>query len=98
MHVNGLPPSVPAAGFGYLSFSMLTLLPAWSTQDGYEVIFEVHRDGKRLRSFDYSFQRGSFVWLPMVLFIWVNALTPSEESVFEAVANRFLQDAKPYLH
>ncbi len=96
--VKILPPSVPAIGFGYLSFSTLTLLPAWSTRDGYELLFDIYRDGERVRSFDYSFYRGSFVWLPMVLFIWVNALTPSEESVFEAVANRFLQDAKPYLH
>ncbi len=95
--VKILPPSIPAIGFGYLSFSTLTLLPAWSTRDGYEVLFDLYRDGRRVRSFDYTFYRGSFVWLPMVLFIWVNALTPSEESAFEAVAEQFLLDAGPYL-
>lgn len=97
VEVRSLAPSVPALGFGYLSVATLTILPFWSTQDGYEILFVVYRDGDRLKSYEYGFQRNSMVWLPMVLISWVNVFTPSEEGSFESVGKKFLEEARPLI-
>lgn len=95
--IHAVAPSIPAMAFGYLSYSTLTFLPFWSTQDGYEVTFEVYNDGKRLKNYNYSFNRRSFVWMPMIVLVWVNYFTPSEKDVFAAVTRQFLKDAEPVL-
>lgn len=96
-NVRGVSPSISAAAFGYLSYSTLTFLPFWSTQDGYEIDFEVYNNGKRLKNYNYSFNRRTFVWMPMILFVWVNYFTPSEKDAFEAITRQFLKDAEPVL-
>lgn len=90
-------PSVAAALFGYISFSTLTFTPFWSTQDGYEILFEVHKDGKRLQNYNYDFNRNTFIWMPMIVLSWINFFTPSEEDAFVAVTRQFLKDAQPIL-
>lgn len=97
VRIRSISPSIPAIAFGYISVSTLTLLPFWSTQDGYEVLFDLYRDGKRLKSYEYEFRRNSFIWAPMVALIWVNAFTPSEYGSFEAVGRKFLDDARPVI-
>lgn len=89
-------PSVPAMAGFYLSVSTLTLLPAWSTRDGYRVVFSVYQDGKQVGSHDYDVRRKAFLWIGMLPFVWVNALTPSEDEVFRAIADQFFEDARPY--
>src|SRR5689334_13228972 len=39
------PLTMPALIFGYISVSTLTLLPAWSTNDGYDVKYNVYING-----------------------------------------------------
>ena len=95
--VSAISPSIPAAAFGYLSYSTLTFLPFQSTQDGYEINFEVYNNGKRLKNYNYTFNRRTFIWMPMILFVWVNYLTPSEKDAFEAITRQFLKDAEPLL-
>lgn len=92
--IKPMIPSVPAIAGFYLSVSTLTILPAWSTRDGYRVVFDVYRDGKQVDSHEYAVQRKAFLWIVMLPFVWVNALTPSEDEVFRAVADQFFQDAE----
>ena len=93
--VETIAPSVPAIIFGYISVSTLTLFPAWSTKDGYYVIYEVFMDGKRQKSFTYEIRRKAFMWIVMLPFSWINAFTYSEEEAFQATAQRFFKEADP---
>jgi len=95
--ISAVAPSVGSMVFGYISYISLTTLPFWSTQDGYDITFEVYNDGERLKNYNYSFNRRTFVWMPMVLMVWVNYFTPSEKDGFSAVTRQFLQDAEPVL-
>ena len=100
MHVNvkidSLAPSVGAIAAGYISVSFLTLLPAWSTRDGYHIFFYVYRDGREVETYDYIVRRKVFLWIVMLPFVWVNAFTYSEAEAFEAVGLQFLEDAKAH--
>lgn len=94
--ITTLPPSVPAAAWGYVSGATLAfLLPAASTQDGYRVTYELYQNGQRQRRASYEFHRKTLVWLPMVVVSWVNFFTPSEKEAFEATARQFLAEAYP---
>jgi len=95
VHVKGQAPAIPAMVFGYISFSLLTLTPFWSTQDGSDLYFEVYRDNQRLQTLHYEVRRMGFVWLPMLPIAWVNFFTYSEEDAFRAIANKFFEDARP---
>jgi len=95
VHVKGKAPAISSMVFGYISFSLLTLTPFWSTQDGSDIFFEVYRDGERLKTFHYEVRRKGFVWLPMLPLAWVNLFTYSEKDAFRAVANKFFEDAGP---
>lgn len=90
-------PSLAAIGFGYLSLVTLTFLPAWSLNDGYEVYYEVYKNGAKVKTFSYEIRRKAFVWIVMVPFSWVNFLTYSEGDAFEATAYKFFADSKDYL-
>jgi len=89
------PPSLPAVVFGYISLSTLTLLPAWSTHDGYVVHYRVFVDGRERDSFDYTITRKFGLWVGLLPFAWANVLTYSEEDAFEATAYQFFRDAAP---
>jgi len=95
VHVKGHAPAISSMVFGYISFSLLTLTPFWSTQDGSDIFFEVYRDAHRLKTFHYEVRRKGFVWLPMLPLAWVNFFTYSEEDAFRAVAYKFFDDARP---
>jgi len=95
---HAIAPSIPAMAFGYASYATATFLPFWSTQDGYEITFEVYNDGKRLKNYNYSSNRRTFVWMPMIVLVWVNYFTPSEKDVFAAITRQFLIDAEPVLN
>lgn len=89
--------STPALIFGYISAITLTLLPAWSTEDGYEVYFHVHRNGQKLKTFEYQITRKAGLWILLLPFAWINFLTYDEDEVFAATANQFFEDARPIL-
>ena len=95
--VENVAPSVGSGISMYVSYATLFILPAWSTQDGSRLLFDVYRDGNHLQRFEYQVERKTFVWLPMVLFAWVNLLTPSESEAFEAITRQFLREAQPLL-
>ncbi len=95
--IRTVSPSVASAVFGYLSLSTLTILPMWSTRDGYTVIFHVFKDGQEVKSFDYETRRMTFLWLGMLPLAWLNLATPSESGVFENIGQQFFEDALPLL-
>lgn len=88
------PITMPALIFGYLSVSTLTILPAWSTHDGYIVKYDFYQDGKKKETYRYEFTRKAGLWLGLLPFAWINALTYSEEDAFTATANQFSADAQ----
>jgi hypothetical protein len=91
------PLSLPALVFGYLSISTLTFLPAWSTNDGYLVRYDLYIDGEKKETYSYEITRTAGIWIVLLPFAWVNLLTYGEEQAFEATANQFVKDAGPYL-
>lgn len=91
------PLSLPAFIFGYLSASTLTILPAWSTHDGYNVKYNLYQDGQVKETYRYDITRKAGLWLVLLPFVWVNAFTYSEEDAFKATAHQFSFDAQAYL-
>lgn len=96
--VQNASPHFGAAASMYVSSATLFILPAWSTTDGNHVLYDVYREGVHQERYEYRIHRKTFVWLPMVLFVWVNLFTTSESEAFEAVTKQFLVDAHPRLH
>lgn len=91
------PMTMPALIFGYLSVATLTLLPAWSTHDGYVVKYIVYIDGKGVETYQYEITRKVGIWIGLLPFAWINFLTPSEEDAFEATTYQFVKDARQFL-
>jgi hypothetical protein len=91
------PMTLPAVIFGYLSVATLTLLPAWSTHDGYIVKYNVYIDGKSVETYPYEITRKTGLWLGLLPFAWINFFTFSEEDAFEATTYQFVKDARQYL-
>lgn len=87
-------PSVSAVVFGYVSYATLTFLPFWSNNDGSILTFTFYRDGTQIDSKEYVINRGTFVWIGMIPFAWVNFLTPSEADAFQSCTRDFLQGMK----
>lgn len=94
--IKTVPPSTPALIFGYISASLAVLTPFWSTQDGYEVFYELYEDGNKIKTFTYEIKRKSFFWLVMIPFSPANFATYKEEDAFQGVTYQFFNDAKPY--
>lgn len=91
------PMTMPALIFGYISVSTLTLLPAWSTKDGYVVKYNVHVDGMKVETYNYEITRKAGIWIGLIPFAWINLITHDEEDAFEATAYQFVNDARQYL-
>lgn len=91
------PMSLPALVFGYISISTLTILPAWSTQDGYTVNYHLYVDGEKKETYRYKVTRKAGLWLGLLPFVWANAFTYKEADAFAATANQFALDARTYL-
>ena len=87
------PPTLPAIAFGYISASTATILPAWTTKDGYDLYFDLYLDGRKVKTFNYRIKRVAGVWIVLLPFVWVNLLTNSEEDAFEAATYQFFLDA-----
>ncbi|MBM9590941.1 hypothetical protein JWG41_10825 [Leptospira sp. 201903075] len=92
------PISAPALIFGYLSMATATILPAWSSNEGFDVTYSLYKDGQKVKDFTYSPRRSIFLWIFTLPVIWVNLITSSEEEVFKATSYQFIEDAKPYLN
>lgn len=95
--IKKVDPNIAALIFGYLGLGTLTVLPFWSTEDGYDLQYEIKKDGKLVKAFQYEVRRSGFIWLPMLVVSWVNAFTYSEKEAFEATAYKFFDDAAPIL-
>lgn len=87
-------PSTPALIFGYISAATLTIVPAWSTQDGYMVAFDVYRDGKKEKTYTYEVTRKFGAWIFLLPFIWANLATYDESQAFHAIASQFFEDSR----
>lgn len=95
--VENMPPSIPAGIAAYVSYSTLFLLPFWSTEDGSRLLFDVYRDGQHQKRHEYALHRSTYGWAPLLLFIWANAATHSEQDAFRAATRQFLIDAASLL-
>lgn len=98
VNTKWVPLSAPSFIFGYLSVATATILPAWSSRDGYDVTFTLFKNGQKIRDFNYSSRRFVFLWIFTLPVVWVNLFTSSEEEVFQAIANQFMYDVQPYLN
>lgn len=90
-------PSFMAILFGYFSMSTLTILPAFSNEDGFDLRFDVYREGKMIFSRKYETRRFMMLWAGTLPFLWLNEFTASEEEAFAAVTQQFLMDAQAVL-
>jgi hypothetical protein len=97
VRIEQVIPSAASLIFAYISASTLTLTPVWSTQDGYDVYYEIYKDGVLAKQFNYQVRRDAFVWIVMAPFAWVNAFTYNEGEAMEATAFKFFADAGGYL-
>lgn len=76
----------------------LTAIPAWSTQDGFNLYYEFYVDGKKVRTFYYEIKRFIGIWIVFLPFVWVNLFTSSKKDAFEATTYQFINDVQPYLN
>jgi hypothetical protein len=88
-----VPPSLPAAVYGYVDLSLLALLPLYSDSTGYDMQYTVYLDGRKIRIYEYPIRRKIFMWLPVLPFAWVNLMTENESEAFAEVTRRFFADA-----
>ncbi|TGL88807.1 hypothetical protein EHQ68_09230 [Leptospira congkakensis] len=93
-----IPISAPSLIFGYISVATATILPAWSSKEGFDVTYSLYKDGQKIKDFNYSTRRSIFLWIFALPAIWVNLLTSSEEEVFKAMSYQFIEDAKPFIN
>ncbi len=89
--------SLPSLLFAYISFYSLTIIPAWSTEDGYDITYSLYKDGAKIRDFNYSIRRRIFLWIFTLPVIWINMITDSEEDAFRLINNEFSYEVKEYL-
>jgi hypothetical protein len=82
---------------GYISYSTLTILPVWSTKDGYFLQYDLYVDGEKKQRFEYEITRKAAVWAGLLPIVWVNALTYSEEEAVQATANKFFKESEPLI-
>ena len=94
VRIQTLPPSAPAMIFTYISYALLGLIPTWSTQDGYEIFYEIFRDGELVKSYAYDVRRTTFFWLVVLPFSWISLALPSESEAFEATAYDFFRQSE----
>lgn len=95
VNVKAKNPTLGAAIWGYVAvLGTLTFLPAYSGQDGYEVVYTMMVDGETRKVYRYEITRKAGAWLLLLPLIWVNLLTPSEADAFKATAYQFLADAE----
>ena len=94
---NWKPLTLPALIFGYISVSTLTILPVWSTKDGYVVKYNVYIDGQKVETYNYEITRKVGIWIGLLPFTWINLITYDEGDAFEATAYQFVSDARQYL-
>ena len=86
-------PSAACMVWGYISLSLLFILPAYCDSSGFYIQYHVYKDGHEQKMYEYEIQRKAFAWLPLIAFVWVNLITSSEEHAFRAVTNQFFEDA-----
>ena len=86
-------PATPALVFGYISAVTLTIIPMWSTEDGYALRFDVFFDGVKQKSFNYEITRKFGAWFLLLPVIWINLATYDESEAFRAVTSQFFEDA-----
>jgi len=95
VNVKAKNPSTGAAVWTYIAAAgLLTLLPAFSTKDGYVVRYKLFRDGEAQKTYRYEITRKFGVWIVFLPFIWINLFTPTEEKAFKATAYAFVKQAR----
>jgi hypothetical protein len=85
-------PSTAALIYGYVDLSLAAILPYYSDSSGFELRFEVTRDGQKLKTYRYEVHRQLFAWLPAIAVVWLNLLTTDAEDAFAASAEQFFAD------
>lgn len=95
VNVEHKPVPLGVLAAGYLSYATLGITPAWSTKDGMRIRYDVYIDGERKGKYEYEITRKTGIWLDLLPFVWVNALTYSESEAVEATVWKFLQESDP---
>lgn len=95
--VDQKPVGLPVLAAGYVSYATLGFIPAWSTKDGMRLNYELYVDGVRKERREYEVTRKSAVWLGLLPFIWVNAMTYSEADAVKATAYKFFEEVNPVI-
>jgi len=99
VHVRVRPRDVemPLTGkvYGYVSvFAFDALIPFYNGSMGYDVLYEVFRDGAKVKTYRYEVRRKLFVWLPAIPFMIADVFTTSESGALQDTTEKFFEDAE----
>lgn len=86
-------PSNVAVGFLALSTITLTLLPAWSQEEGYSVRYILYKSGAEPKTFKYRIYRNYYQFFFLLPFVPLNLETSTEREVFQKLTEKFFSDA-----
>jgi hypothetical protein len=59
----------------------------------YDVLFALTTPGSGTRTYRYALAEKGLIWLPLLPFWWISALTPSAEDAARTIVRRFIADS-----
>lgn len=92
--VTSKPHSSKAWFFQVLTAISIGFIPSYSGESGYIVRYDLYIDGDLKKRYVYVITRQLSVWLGLLPFIWVNALTPSDGEALASTVDGFFRDVK----
>lgn len=92
--VTTKPHSNTAGFFQIITFVSIGFIPSYSGESGYIVRYDLYVDGELKKRYVYDITRQLSVWLGLLPFIWVNAVTPSDGEALASTGDGFFRDAK----
>jgi len=94
VRIEALRKSLSLSAWWALAQMSLFALPWYHEGSGYVVLYDLYLDGKLQRTYRYEITEKGIVWLPLLLFTWVNYFTTGETEAFEETARQFVADAE----
>jgi hypothetical protein len=94
VRTRDLEMSLGGKAYGYITvIAFAALIPFYNGESGCELIYEVFENGELVKAYSYPIHRHLFVWLPVLPFSWISAITASEGDGTRAATLRFFEDA-----
>lgn len=84
-----------AKAYGYAAlWGTFGAIPFYNGSSGYEISYDIFRDGAKVKHYSYEVNRRVFIWLPALVLLPVNAGTDSEKSAVRDTTLKFFEDAE----